>query len=436
MFDAFAEVSRLPKSGAGPSLDRLARTFGDLWDRIAASGTRIVHVVGSNGKGSTAAFLEALIRRTGLRTGLYTSPHYFEFRERIRIDGATVGETDLEAAWRYFEERAQPPGRFGGFEAMTVMAAYLFARAEIDVLIVEAGIGGRYDPTRLFGGGLAILTSVDLEHSHILGGTLEEIAADKLDVVTPGGTVVTGWLPPKLRDFCETYVRLSGRRLADVSAEHEIEGRSFAETFRVSAQSSAFGDGPPIEYRIPAGYFIRNTILALRAAERLATPGNEGDLRSQFAGLCREFTLPGRFEKICASPLLFCDVAHTPGAVLDLVESCRRLFPDCAPVFVLGMSADKNFAEMCRLLGRYGERFLTFPAAHKGQAPEVLASHLRAANKSARVECFDSAQAVADHILAGGLRASTPVVATGGLFSSIELRTAILGGDPSALAFY
>lgn len=436
MFDAFAEVSRLPKSVAGLSLDRLARTFGNLWDGIAKSDARIVHVVGSNGKGSTAAFLEALMRRTGLRTGLYTSPHYFDFAERIQIGGEPVGEADLEAAWRYFSEAAGSPDRFGGFEAMTVMAAYLFARADIDVLIVEAGIGGRYDPTRLFGGDLAILTSVDLEHTQLLGSSVEEIAADKLDVVAPGGTVITGWLPPALRDFCETYVRLSGRRLNDVSADYEVESRSFAETLRVTAACPAFGAGRPVEYRIPAGYFIRNTILALAAAQRLAGPRCGEDLRSQFAELCREFTLPGRFENIRALPLVFCDVAHTPDAVGDVVESCRRLFPGSAPAFVLGMSVDKNFAEMCRLLGSYGERFLTFPAAHKGQAPDVLAAHLRAANKSARVDCFESARAVADHVLAGAFPASTPIVATGGLFSSIEFRTAISGGDPSALAFY
>lgn len=436
MFDAFAEVSRLPKSGAGLSLDRLARTFGDLWDGFAKSSTRIVHVVGSNGKGSTAAFLDALIRRTGLRTGLYTSPHYFDFGERIQICGEPAAEAELEAAWRYFLDRARPPDRFGGFEAMTVMAAFLFARADVDVLIVEAGIGGRYDPTRLFGGDLAVLTSVDLEHTQILGESVEEIAADKLDVVAPGGTVITGWLPPALQDFCETYVRLSGRGLEDVTAGYEIGSRSFAETLRVTAASPALGESRSVEYRIPAGYFIRNSILALSAAERLARGRAEGKLRSQFASLCREFTLPGRFENIRASPLLFCDVAHTPGAVGDVVESCRLLFPDSPPVFVLGMSVDKNFAEMCRIIGAYGERFLIFPAAHKGQSPEVLASHLRAANTSARVECFASARAVADRLLARPFPASTPIVATGGLFSSIEFRTTMLGGDPSALAFY
>jgi dihydrofolate synthase / folylpolyglutamate synthase len=434
MFDALAQVSSLPKSGAGLCLDRLARTFADLWAQIAGSTTRVVHVVGSNGKGSTAAFLDALLRRTARRTGFYTSPHYFEFGERIQIAGKPVGESDLKEAWDYFSERARPPERFGGFEAMTVMAAYLFARAELDVLVVEAGIGGRYDPTRLFGGDLAILTSVDLEHTELLGGSVEEIAADKLDVVAPGAVVITGWLPPLLRDFCETYAGLSGRRLVDVSAEHAIDSRGFARTLRVAAAGPAFGAGRRIEYRIPAGYFIRNSILALRAAQRLA-PDEKG-LEAQFEALCREFTLPGRFENIRAAPPLFCDVAHTPGAVADVVESCRRLFSSAPPVFVLGMSVDKDFAEMCRLLGAYGEHFLTFPAAHKGQAPEVLAGHLRAVNPSARVECFESARAVAEHVLEAGFPASTPILATGGLFSSMEFRTAVLGGDLSALNFY
>ncbi|MES2443738.1 MAG: cyanophycin synthetase [Pseudomonadota bacterium] len=432
-FDAMAAISALPKHGRGLCFERLERCFPDLWAKLRGGRARVIHIVGSNGKGSTALFLDALLRRSGLRTGLYVSPHYFDFSERIALDGVPASPEALERGWRYFVAGAGDCADFGSFEAITVMACHAFAEADLDVLVVEAGIGGRYDPTRLLQGAVGILTSLDLEHTRLLGETLEEIAADKMDVVAPGGTIVTGWLGDTA-DFCQLYARLAGIRCLDVTEALAIDHAGYAETGLVQLERG----GTRIAYRIPAEYFVRNTLLAYRGAQELLAdrPDALAALARSFAGLCADFTLVGRFERLSDRPLLLCDMAHTPDAIRQVVATCTRLFGEAKPAFLTGMSIDKHWPEMAAALGRYGDEFLIFAASHKGEPPESLAAAIHAVNPDARIRLFGSATAAAawwtDEFRATG----RPAVMTGGIFSSIEFRTALSGGDISALDFY
>jgi folylpolyglutamate synthase/dihydrofolate synthase len=430
MFDPMAALSRLPKSGRGPGLERLKAHFGPLWAEFPA--VPILHVVGSNGKGSTAFFLEALLRQAGFSTGLFTSPHYRRFGERIRIDGRNSDDAAIEGAFRFFEKGAADNPDFGGFEAMTIMAARIFADACPDVLIVEAGIGGRLDPTRLFGGEVAILTSVDLEHTELLGPTPEAIAADKMDVLDRGGTIIAGWLGDRLARFCAGRAVEAGLRFKEVTGPLELEVRESP-----SGSMLRLADRPsgPTDYRIPAEYFVRNSLLALRAAEILL-PDRAAAIRQAFAPTCSDFTLAGRFERVSSNPLVYCDVAHTPGAVAEVAATCGLLFPDARPAFVLGMSNDKHFREMCALLAPLGSQFLLFPARHKGEPPASLAAAIRAVRPEAPIKTFESAEAVAAAVKTGFADSDAPIVATGGLFSAIEFRTAMAGEDPAALNFY
>ncbi len=435
MFDPMDEIARLPRFGAGVGLARLEGHFADLWQALRASGVRVVHVVGSNGKGSTATFLEALLRRTGLRTGLFTSPHLHDFAERIRLDGACVDNATLAEAWRFYRERAGNNPDFGSFEAITVMAAHIFARAGLDVLVAEAGIGGRFDPTRMFAGDLAVLTSIDLEHKALLGNSIEEIAADKMDVGAPGGVVISGWLGDRLSAFCNAYAGLSGKRFIDASLPLTISYEDYAANARIRVDGRPIiGDDVTIEYRVPAEYLVRNSVLALRAAERILPA--TADLHRHFLAICADFSVVGRFERIGSEPAIFCDMAHTPAAVREVVDCCRKLFGDVKPVFVLGMSADKDWGEMCRILAGQGARFLLFRPAHKGQDPEALASAVRAAGGSADIEIFGDAEAAAEAVRRRFAGTDLPIVATGGMFSAIEFRTAMMGKDVASLRFY
>ncbi|MGE0829408.1 MAG: bifunctional folylpolyglutamate synthase/dihydrofolate synthase, partial [Hyphomonadaceae bacterium] len=152
-------------------------------------------ITGSNGKGSTAAMLASALSSAGKRTGLFTSPHLFEINERFRIDGADISDAALDRHWARLEEAADawlaahPGEALGGFEFLFLLAASWFSEAQCDGAIWEAGIGGRYDVTRLIHAPCAALVSLDLEHTSLLGDTLEEIAKDKIDVVAPGGFV-------------------------------------------------------------------------------------------------------------------------------------------------------------------------------------------------------------------------------------------------------
>jgi dihydrofolate synthase/folylpolyglutamate synthase len=428
-FDALAAISQLPKSGKGPALDRLATCFAALWADLAASGTKVVHVVGSNGKGSTATFLERLLRAQGLRTGLFTSPHYFDFAERIRIDGVPASDEMLRRGWEHFLAHAVPRDAFGSFEAMTVMAAHAFRDAAPNVLIVEAGIGGRLDPTRLFGGTLAVLTSIDIEHAELLGQTEAAIAEDKIDVIGAGGTLVFGWLGAELGWHVAERAAGQGKQAIDIGHALDIDYSGFTAhgTIRTC-------EDEPVEYRIPAEYFVRNSLLALRAAELLGVAGGGAALQEAYRRLCAEFTLIGRFERLALARPVFCDMAHTPGAIAEVIATCRRVFP-APPRFVLGMSLDKKWPEMCALLAEYGSEFLLFGARHKGERPEKLAEAIRAVRPDAAIRTFADVSALAAALQAEDAD-TRPVVATGGLFSALEFRTTMTGSDPTTLLFY
>jgi dihydrofolate synthase / folylpolyglutamate synthase len=185
----------LPKHGDGVCLARLA----ELLDRLGVDRARLsrgsVVVTGSNGKGSAAAFCAAIARAFGLRTGLFTSPHLYCWNERFQVDGVSIAANDLkrlssriEAAIAEISRRREQ--RFGSFEAMFALACLHFQENECDFAVFEAGIGGRYDPVRLVGARVTGVTSVDYEHTELLGHSLELIASDKSDACASGGTII------------------------------------------------------------------------------------------------------------------------------------------------------------------------------------------------------------------------------------------------------
>ena len=309
------------------------------------------------------------------------------------------------------------------------------SRAGLDVLVVEAGIGGRFDPSRMFAGDLAVLTSVDLEHQALLGDSREEIAADKMDVVAPGGTLISAWLGDRLSGFCRAYADRSGKRFIDASLPLTLDHGEYATKERIRVDGRhILGRDVAIDYRVPTEYLVRNSVLALRAAENVLSA--TADLHRHFLATCADFSIVGRFERIGSESAIFCDMAHTPGAVRAVVDCCRTLFRDVKPVFVLGMSADKDWAEMCGILAAYGEHFLLFRPAHKGHDPAALASAIRAVAGNAEIEIFDDAEALADAVRRRFAGTRIPIVATGGLFSAVEFRTAMMGEEVASLRFY
>ncbi len=316
----------------------------------------IVHVIGTKGKGSTAAILESILRAAGRRTGLYTSPHLHSPRERIRIQGALISRPAFAGGCHrllpLLEESLSwdDLGPATLFEGLTALALQHFVRYGVEVAIVEAGMGGQSDATAALTPILTLLTPVSLDHQAHLGETLSAIAAEKVGVVPPGGLVLSAPQPDEAWGEILRHCRAAGASLrrADPSP---LEGPGLAGRHQ----------------EVNAG-------LALAAAGALRERGWEIPDEAVAQGL-REVRWPGRLEVVASRPLTIVDVAHNPASAQALAESLLALFPRRPCLFLLGCSADKDLAGIVAALAPLADGAVAARAHHYRAAdPHGLAS--------------------------------------------------------------
>jgi dihydrofolate synthase/folylpolyglutamate synthase len=290
-----------------------------------------IHVVGTNGKSSTARMIAAILAHHGLRTGAYLSPHLISFGERIRIDdgdlepdefGAAVGRAAHAA--QLVDRSLEGDDRVTQFEALTAAAYSELAARHVEVAVIEAGLGGRYDATNVIPSKVQVLTSVGLEHTRWLGPTLVDIAGEKLDVVTPGATLVLGTgLDPEVVAVAE---RVTGER---------------------NARIVRAGTDPGVAVGAPGAFQRRNFALARAAAESYLGALDQGALEAAAA----EVRIPGRLQEIATEPLTLLDGAHNPDGMRALVQALPELVGDHDRVVaVLSILDDKDAAGMLSAL--------------------------------------------------------------------------------------
>jgi dihydrofolate synthase/folylpolyglutamate synthase len=336
-------------------LDRMHRLMTALGmpQRSFAS----VHVVGTNGKSSTVRFIAAILERHGLRTGSYTSPHLRSFRERIEVGETPLGEAEFAAAVARARHAAElvdrtqePDDRVTQFEALTAAAYHELARARVEVAVIEAGLGGRYDATSVIPSRVQVLTGVGLEHTRWLGPTVRDIAEEKLAVVRDHATLV---LPPSLHPDAEKVaLRVAAERHARV----------------VRAEADL---GLPMR---SAGAFQRGNF-ALAAAAAEAFRGDALDTGA-LAAAAAETRIPGRLDVVAHDPLVIHDGAHNPAGARALAESLPEVTGGRRPlVGVISVLDDKDVAAMLEALLPVCDRLvLTRCANPRALSPATLGS--------------------------------------------------------------
>jgi dihydrofolate synthase / folylpolyglutamate synthase len=316
-----------------------------------------IHVVGSNGKSSTVRFCAALLERHGLRTGSYTSPHLSSFRERVEVGERPVSEAAFAAAVGRAAHAAElvnrtqaPDDQVTQFEALTASAYHELAHSGVEVAVVEAGLGGRFDATNVIPSKVQVLTSVGLEHTRWLGPTLTDIAEEKLAVVRERGTLVTGELEPESRLVAERIATERHARLVTVA-----------------------DDEPGPDLRAPGRFQRQNFALAAHAAEAfLGRPLDERAVRRAAA----ETRVPGRLDVVAEHPLVVHDGAHNPAGARALAESLAEVLGERRPrVAVVGVLEDKDAAGMLEALLSHFDRAV-FTRSHnpRSLSPATLAT--------------------------------------------------------------
>ena len=377
---ARAELLALPRfatdaAAYAPGLDRMRALLADLGDPHLA--VPAVHVAGTNGKGSTASLCAAVLTASGRRVGLHTSPHLVDLTERIRIDGAPVGDAELGA----LVARARPAfARHGPsfFEAMAALAFLRFAEAGADLAVIEVGLGGRLDATNVARAAVSAVTSIGLDHTDLLGDTLGEIAIEKAGIARSGVPLVHTLAPGEARD---ALVAEAERRGAPVEAIRDTCRAELRDGWLALAT-------PRRELAAPLGlagaHQAWNAALAVRAAELAAPDLGDAAVVRGLEDVAALSGLRGRGERLGADPRVTLDVAHNAdgwAAALDAAE-----VPPGGRLWALvGVVADKDAGALGRLLAARAARVLAVGLpGPRGRSAEALADALQSAGADAQ----------------------------------------------------
>ena len=321
---------------------------------------RVIHVTGTNGKGSTARMAEAICRAYGMRTGLYTSPHLERINERIAIDGQSLSDDDFVDTWDQvkdlvdlvdakMEEQGKP--RMSFFEVLTAMAIWKFADAPVDVAVVEVGMGGAWDATNVLNADAAVIGPVDMDHMQWLGDTVEQIAAEKAGIIKPGCTAVIGPQPheqavmPILEEAAE---RNRARMLRD-GYEMEVVSRAPAVGGQLVTLRTPLGEYAEIPVAKFGEHQAHNALAALAAAEAVIPVSGQlnADIVSEALGGVK---VPGRIEQVRTSPTIIIDGGHNVNAAEALRAAIEENYDFTQLVGVIAMMGDKQVEEYLGVL--------------------------------------------------------------------------------------
>lgn len=340
---------------------------------------KTIHVVGTNGKGSTSAFLSSILGSAGYRTALFTSPHLVDFTERFRIDGQKVSPVEIQELLAVV--LSSDPNEATFFEIITALSALLFSRKRVDVAVIEAGMGGRSDATAAFPGIMTVITPISLDHCDYLGKTITAIAEEKCAIAEPGTPVVCSVQPVSALDIIVKQCRLGNNPLIksgrDFTVCRDLEGTLAYGGLKYQLDGISIG--------ISGRYQSENAAVALAAAETAMTLGYDITAGAMTDGIKHAYW-PGRMEVIAQQPLVILDGAHNPDGMSAMIDSLveftyRRLY------VVLGIMQDKQVDEMLALLKPHvGKIYAVTPAVDRALPSQLLVQKCHTAG----IRCEDA----------------------------------------------
>lgn len=412
---SFADFER----GSGPrraapdfALNRIRSLLQRLDD--PQHGRTTIHIAGSKGKGSTAAIVESVLRASGLRTGLFTSPHLHNFTERIRILSEPLAEQEFATLCKELRvvveaELAADPGRISTFEILTALGFQAFRAHEVDVQVIEVGLGGRLDCTNVFRRtDAAVITSLSFEHTDILGDQITQIAAEKAGIIT--AACQHAILAPQQYDEAAAVVRNAADdvpvALVDVGAAyaHEAAGvEPWGQWFRLKRRQPRPGELAEAMHLLPllGRHQIDNAVTAIATIDALNAAAvievssealQHGLATVRWPGRLESFDLPpalaaGPSEE---RPTVVIDGAHNPESVLRALDACDEYFPSEQLHVIIGVLGDKALQEMAHLIQARSQRVYATTSDHpRARAAEQVAAAFRDTDWSGQVLAFD-----------------------------------------------
>jgi dihydrofolate synthase/folylpolyglutamate synthase len=343
------------------------------------------HVAGTNGKGSTAAFLETILRAAGFKTGLYTSPHLIRINERVRVNGQEISDADFAAAFtrvRALIEELLASGALAAhptyFESVTAMAFEHFARAGVEFAVYEVGMGGRLDSTNIVEPVVAIITPIDFDHEDYLGHSLDMIAREKAGIIKPGALVVSAADHPEAAAVIRQRAAEQHAPLVEISRDYRIKDIVPTRQGSRALLGTASNDWRlEVEVPLAGRYQLQNALAAVVAARLLAQRG----FRIEDAAIAQGIAAtrwPGRIEQVAEHPDVFIDGTHNPAGARELVAFWREQFAGRELHLVYGAVRDKAVDEIAGLLFPEAATVIaTAPRQPRAISADVLAEMTR-----------------------------------------------------------
>ena len=406
--DAVHKINSLLRFGMKPGLERIQA----LLDRMGnpQKQLKFVHVAGTNGKGSACALLSSVLREAGYRTGLFTSPYITDFRERFQINGEEIPEETAERGEVITE-----------FELITALAFQWFYEEKCDVVVLEVGLGGRFDATNVIDTPLAaVIMSISLDHTAILGDTVEQIAFEKCGIVKEGGDVVLypdqeegvyGVVAHAVQNHNGRLVLPSPSSVREVSSSIEGTVASYRDE----------------EYQLPflGAHQLKNAAAAFAALELLKEKGYRISREAMQAGVAKAY-IPARMEVLGRNPLVILDGAHNPGAARVLAQALEKYLPHRKIIGVMGMLKDKDSRSSLRSLASLFQALITaspknpraLPAAELADRAREYCSQVFAEEDLSKAICLARKLAGEDGA----------IVICGSLYLAGEIRPLLLNG--------
>ena len=393
-----------------------------------------VLIAGTNGKGSTAATLASILRVSGLKTGLYTSPHLVRINERIRVNGVEISDDEfarqhgeIDAIAERLVGQGELPWHPSFFEMMTAIAFAHFAREKVDIAVLEVGMGGRLDATNVVEPLVSVIADISLDHQKFLGNTVGEIAREKAGIIRPRGVVVTLPQQPEANDVIgNTILDLDAIGVSAVpyvppvspaSPEYRVPSTEKNSTPRYRYPLQVMGKQILVESPLVGRHQLRNVALAIAAAEEVGKKGLLGITSESIERGIRETVWPGRFQVQPARngwPEMVLDVAHNPAGAWALRSGLSERYEDRPLIFVFGAMRDKAISEMMEILFPLALRVIaTRPENPRAASPEEIQ---QAAHRTgAEIETVADVKRALERarVLAG---AETAIVVTGSIY--------------------
>ncbi|NDK30751.1 bifunctional folylpolyglutamate synthase/dihydrofolate synthase [Nesterenkonia sp. Hz 6-5] len=360
----YAEMlARAPESDMRPRLEPMQRAMDVLGEPQRTAP--VIHVGGTNGKTSTARMIEAGLLAHDLRVGRYSSPHMGKVTERIAIDGKPVSDEAFVRIWdeirphigfvdQELVEQGETPLTL--FELLTVLAFAIFADEPVDVMVIEVGLGGSWDATNVADGAVQVIGPISLDHTAMLGETVEEIAEEKAGIIKPGGFLVSAAQERDAADVLLEAAQTVGVPFRFAGVEFGVESRLPGVGGQQVTVQGLAGRYPELMLPLLGAHQAENFALAVAALEAFLGGGDRELVVENLRTACEHITSPGRLETLRSAPAIIVDAAHNPAGIEASAQALKESFGVTELVLVVGILQDKDVRSMLReLFEQYSE---------------------------------------------------------------------------------